>query len=75
MIGPLNRFQPRDTVAWFESAGWPSRRKPMAACFRRRTTGTIVECLTRAARAAGVKTNDEGSNSSCGCPEADLNCA
>jgi predicted Rossmann fold flavoprotein len=54
--GPLNRFQPRDTVDWFERHG--VRLKPEADGRMFPVTDdseTIVDCLTQSARAAGVE--------------------
>lgn len=56
MIGPLNRFQPRDTVAWFEARGVVLKTEDDGRMFPSTdTSATIVDCLTQAARAAGVK--------------------
>jgi len=54
--GPLSRFQPRDTINWFAARGVKlkteadGRMFPITDCSR-----TIVDCLIKAAQAAGVK--------------------
>ena len=55
LIGPLNRFQPRDTVAWFAARGVTLKTEDDGRMFPSTdTSATIVDCLTRAARDAGV---------------------
>lgn len=55
LIGPLNRFQPRDTVAWFEARGVVLKTEDDGRMFPTTdTSSTIVDCLMQAARAAGV---------------------
>jgi predicted Rossmann fold flavoprotein len=56
LIGPFQRFQARDTVAWFAARGV----KLNAECDGRmfplsNTSQTIIDCLVGAAKAAGVK--------------------
>ncbi len=56
LIGPFQRFQARDTVAWFKSRGV----KLNAECDGRmfplsNSSQTIIDCLVGAAKAAGVK--------------------
>jgi len=56
LIGPLNRFQPRDTVAWFEARGVALKTEEDGRMFPTTdSSATIVECLTHSARQAGVK--------------------
>jgi predicted Rossmann fold flavoprotein len=56
LIGPLNRFQPRDTVAWFEARGVALKTEDDGRMFPTTdSSSTIVDCLTRSARDAGVK--------------------
>ena len=55
LIGPFQRFQARDTVAWFAARGV----KLNAECDGRmfplsNTSQTIIDCLVGAAKAAGV---------------------
>jgi hypothetical protein len=56
LIGPLNRFQPRDTVAWFAARGVELKTEPDGRMFPTTdSSATIVDCLMRAAAAAGVR--------------------
>lgn len=56
LIGPFHRFQPGDTVAWFESRGVKLRTEedgrifPISNCSQ-----SIVDCLLKTARKAGVR--------------------
>lgn len=53
--GPFSRFQPRDTVAWFESRGVPLKTERDGRIFPiSDDSATIVHCLIAAARDAGV---------------------
>jgi predicted Rossmann fold flavoprotein len=55
--GPLSRFQPRDTVAWFASRGVPLKAEPDGRMFPvTDSSSTVVECLQESARRAGVLT-------------------
>ncbi len=55
LIGPLNRFQPRDTVAWFEARGVQLKTEDDGRMFPvTDSSATIIDCLMRAAREAGV---------------------
>ena len=54
--GPFHRFQPRDTVEWFESRGVPLKVEEDGRMFPvSNRSSSIVEALTTAARDAGVK--------------------
>ena len=54
--GPFTRFQPRDTMAWFEGRGVRLRTEADGRVFPATDRAeTIVDCLTDAARAAGVE--------------------
>lgn len=54
--GPFHRFQPRDTVAWFESRGVPLKVESDGRMFPvTDRSSSIVEALIGAARQAGVK--------------------
>jgi len=54
--GPFEVFQPRDTVAWFEGRGVPLKTEPDGRIFPvSNSSRTIIECLLRAALAAGVE--------------------
>lgn len=56
LIGPFHRWQPRDTVAWFESRGVALKTEPDARMFPMTdSSATIVKCLVDSARRAGVK--------------------
>lgn len=53
--GPFERFQPRDTVAWFETRGVRLKTEPDGRMFPvSDSSQTIIDCLLRAARQAGV---------------------
>jgi hypothetical protein len=53
---PFNTFQSRDTVEWFESRGVKLKTENDGRMFPTTDSSlTIIECLTRAATAAGVK--------------------
>lgn len=55
LIGPFQTFQPRDTVAWFESRGIALKTEPDGRMFPvTDSSATIVDALTHAARDAGV---------------------
>jgi predicted Rossmann fold flavoprotein len=54
--GPFQVFQPRDTIAWFEGRGEPLKTEPDGRMFPvSNSSQTIIDCLLRAARAAGVE--------------------
>jgi predicted Rossmann fold flavoprotein len=56
LLGPFNRFGPRDTIAWFAARGVELKTEPDGRMFPvSDDSGTIVECLRRAADKAGVK--------------------
>jgi predicted Rossmann fold flavoprotein len=60
LIGPFQRFQARDTVAWFAARGV----KLNAECDGRmfplsNSSQTIIDCLVNAAKAAGVKLREK----------------
>ena len=56
MIGTFKRIQPRDTVVWFESHGVELKTEGDGRMFPvTDDSRTIVDCLLRAAKAAGVK--------------------
>lgn len=53
--GPFSRFQPRDTVNWFEQRGVALKTEPDGRMFPvSDSSKTIVDCLEEAARQAGV---------------------
>jgi hypothetical protein len=56
LLGAFHLFQPRDTIAWFESRGVPLKTESDGRMFPvSNTSQTIIDCLLRAARAAGVE--------------------
>jgi hypothetical protein len=56
LIGPFQRFQARDTVAWFAARGVELKAEEDGRMFPiTDSSQTIVDCLFRAAQAAGVK--------------------
>jgi predicted Rossmann fold flavoprotein len=56
LLGPFHRFQPRDTVAWFEARGVPLKTEADGRMFPvSDSSQTIIDCLTREAARLGVK--------------------
>lgn len=56
LLGPFQRFQPRDTVAWFAARGVELKTEPDGRMFPvTDDSQTIVDCLLLAARQAGVQ--------------------
>jgi predicted Rossmann fold flavoprotein len=56
LIGPFQRFSARDTVNWFESRGVKLKAEADGRMFPvTDSSQTIIDCLTAAATAAGVK--------------------
>ncbi|HAZ44882.1 MAG TPA: aminoacetone oxidase family FAD-binding enzyme [Cyanobacteria bacterium UBA11371] len=56
LLGPFNRFQSRDTVAWFESRGVKLKTESDGRMFPiTDNSETIVECLYETAKELGVK--------------------
>jgi len=56
LIGPLVRFGPRETVAWFAARGVRLKAEPDGRMFPETDdSATVVECLVASARAAGVR--------------------
>ncbi len=54
--GPFESFQPRDTIAWFEARGVRLKTEPDGRMFPvTNSSQTIIDCLLRAARSAGVE--------------------
>ncbi len=53
---PFEVFQPRDTIQWFESRGVPLKTEADGRMFPvTNSSQTIIDCLLRSARAAGVE--------------------
>lgn len=56
LLGPFNTFQPKDTVAWFESRGVQLKDENDGRIFPvTDDSQTIIDCLLQAASEAGVK--------------------
>jgi predicted Rossmann fold flavoprotein len=56
LIGPLNRFGPRDTVAWYEARGVELKAEADGRMFPTTDdSGTIVDCLRHAVAEAAVE--------------------
>ncbi len=56
LIGPFQRFQARDTVAWFEARGVKLKTESDGRMFPvTDSSETIINCLVESAKAAGVK--------------------
>jgi len=56
LLGPFNRFQPSDTVAWFEKQGVRLKVEQDGRMFPvTNQSSTVVDCLLNAARASGVQ--------------------
>ena len=56
LIGPFHRFQPKDTVEWFESRGVRLKTEADGRMFPETDSSTtIIDCLEREAASAGVK--------------------
>lgn len=57
LIGPFQRFQPRDVTAWFSERDVALKTEGDGRMFpTTESSQTIVDCLVNAARDAGVKT-------------------
>ncbi len=67
LLGAFSRWQPRDTVEWFEARGVTLKSEEDGRMFPvTDTSQTIIDCLMRAAREAGVVIR-----TSCGVKTAD----
>jgi predicted Rossmann fold flavoprotein len=56
LLAPLQLFQPRDTIAWFEARGVKLKREADGRMFPvTDSSQTVIDCLLGAARAAGVE--------------------
>jgi predicted Rossmann fold flavoprotein len=56
LLGAFTRWQPRDTVAWFESRGVKLKTEADGRMFPiSDSSQTIIDCLMESARRAGVK--------------------
>lgn len=56
LLGAFHRFQPRDTVEWFEHRGVQLKTEPDGRMFPTTDdSATIAQCLLRAAEQAGVQ--------------------
>ncbi|WP_404424383.1 NAD(P)/FAD-dependent oxidoreductase [Nibricoccus sp. IMCC34717] len=56
LLGAFSRWQPRDTVDWFTARGVPLHTEEDGRMFpNSNVSATVVDCLERSARAAGVQ--------------------
>ncbi|MBU6182800.1 MAG: NAD(P)/FAD-dependent oxidoreductase [Verrucomicrobia bacterium] len=56
LIGPLTRFGPRETIAWFEARGVRLKTESDGRMFPTTDSSqTIIDCLLRSAEKAGVR--------------------
>lgn len=56
LIGPFTRFQPRDTIQWFESRGVHLKVEPDGRMFPvTDNSGTIIDCLLKEARKLNIE--------------------
>jgi len=56
LLGPFQKFAPRDTIAWFAARGVTLKTEPDGRMFPvTDDSATIVDCLQSAAQAAGVQ--------------------
>ena len=56
LLGPFTRFGPRETVEWFAQRGVPLKAEDDGRMFPvTDQSSTVVDCLTRAAREAGIR--------------------
>jgi predicted Rossmann fold flavoprotein len=56
LLGPLTRFGPRETVAWFEERGVRLKAEADGRMFPvTDDSATVIDCLMRACREAGVE--------------------
>ena len=56
LTGPFSKFQPRDTIEWFEARGVRLKTEADGRMFPTTDSSrTIIDCLVRAAESAGVR--------------------
>jgi predicted Rossmann fold flavoprotein len=56
LLGPFSRFQPQDTIAWFESRGVRLKTEPDGRIFPvGDRSDTVIDCLRAQAAGAGVR--------------------
>lgn len=56
LLGPFHRFQPEDTLAWFEARGVPLKREGDGRIFpKSNSSETIIRCLMEEANRLKVK--------------------
>lgn len=56
LTGPFSKFQPRDTIEWFEARGVRLKTEADGRMFpTTNSSQTIIECLIRAAENAGIR--------------------
>ncbi|MCB1118941.1 MAG: aminoacetone oxidase family FAD-binding enzyme [Chlamydiia bacterium] len=55
LLGPFHRFQPQDTIAWFESRGVPLKEEADGRMFPlSNSSETIISCFVQEAKKLGV---------------------
>jgi predicted Rossmann fold flavoprotein len=56
LVGPFHTFQPRDTLAWFESRGVKLKTEADGRIFPvTNSSQTVIDCLLNAAKRAGIE--------------------
>src|SRR5437899_298478 len=56
LVAPFQTFQPRHTIAWFESRGVKLKTEPDGRIFPvSDSSQTVIDCLLRAAKTAGIE--------------------
>ena len=56
LLGPFHRFQPKDTLSWFEKRGVILKTEPDGRMFPvTDSSQTIIDCLTKEARDLGIE--------------------
>ena len=56
LLGPFHRFQPQDTIAWFQERGITLKTEPDGRMFPTTDTSeTIIDCFLQEANRLGVK--------------------
>ena len=56
LLSPFHRFQPKDTITWFEERGVPLKKEDDGRMFPTTdSSATVTQCLLNAASSAGVE--------------------
>lgn len=70
LLGPFNRFQPKDTIAWFKERGVEVKAEADGRMFPiTDDSQTIIDCLLKAAHRLGIKVRTRTSVESVECIE------